>query len=53
VDQVQGDYRSEMTDTVDLVVVEAFHGRGKRAGAHGAVFLAAYNPDNDTFAVIV
>jgi len=25
------DYKSEMTDTVDLVVVGAFHGRGKRA----------------------
>src|SRR4030067_1973677 len=42
------DYKSEMTDTVDLVVVGAFHGRGKRAGAYGAVLLAAYNPDNNT-----
>ena len=46
------DYRSEMTDTVDLVVVGAFHGRGKRAGAYGAVLLAAYNPDNDTFETV-
>ncbi|MEM2447314.1 MAG: ATP-dependent DNA ligase, partial [Candidatus Bathyarchaeia archaeon] len=30
------DYKSEMTDTVDLVVVGAFHGRGKRAGTYGA-----------------
>jgi len=43
------DYKSEMTDTVDLVVVGAFHGRGKRAGTYGALLLAAYNPESDTF----
>jgi DNA ligase-1 len=43
------DYKSEMRDTVDLVIVGAFHGRGKRAGAYGALLLAAYNSENDTF----
>jgi DNA ligase-1 len=46
------DYKSEMTDTVDLVTVGAFHGRGKRAGAYGALLLAAYNPENDTFETV-
>jgi DNA ligase-1 len=46
------DYKSEMTDTVDLVVVGAFHGRGKRAGTYGALLLAAYNSDNDTFETV-
>jgi DNA ligase-1 len=46
------DYKSEMTDTVDLVVVGAFHGRGKRAGAYGALLLAAYNAQNDTFETV-
>jgi DNA ligase-1 len=46
------DYKSEMTDTVDLVVVGAFHGRGKRAGAYGALLLATYNPDADTFETV-
>jgi DNA ligase-1 len=46
------DYKSEMTDTVDLVVVGAFHGRGKRAGAYGALLLAAYNPESDTFETV-
>jgi DNA ligase-1 len=46
------DYRSEMTDTVDLVVVGAFHGRGKRAGTYGALLLAAYNSENDTFETV-
>jgi len=46
------DYKSEMTDTVDLVVVGAFHGRGKRAGTYGALLLAAYNPDDDVFETV-
>jgi DNA ligase 1 len=46
------DYKSEMTDTVDLVVVGAFHGRGKRVGAYGALLLASYNKDQDTFETV-
>ena len=46
------DYKSEMTDTVDLVVVGAFHGRGRRVGTYGALLLAAYNSDNDTFETV-
>jgi DNA ligase-1 len=46
------DYKSEMTDTVDLVMVGAFHGRGKRAGTYGALLLAAYSPENDTFETV-
>ncbi len=46
------DYKSEMTDTVDLVVVGAFHGRGKRAGAYGALLLATYNKEKDTFETV-
>jgi DNA ligase-1 len=46
------DYKSEMTDTVDLVVVGAFHGRGRRAGTYGALLLAAYNPDKDVFETV-
>jgi DNA ligase-1 len=46
------DYKSELTDTVDLVIVGAFHGRGKRAGTYGALLLAAYNSGNDTFETV-
>ncbi len=46
------DYKSEMHDTADLVVVGAFHGRGKRAGTYGALLLAAYNPKADTFETV-
>jgi DNA ligase-1 len=48
----KSDYRSEMTDTVDLVVVGAIHGRGKRAGTYGTFLLAAYNPDKDLFETV-
>ncbi len=50
--KLKRDYRSEMTDTVDLVVVGAFHGRGKRVGAYGALLLATYNDENDTFETV-
>jgi DNA ligase-1 len=43
------DYKSEMTDTVDLVVIGAFYGKGRRGGKFGALLMAAYDPDTDTF----
>jgi len=46
------DYKSEVADTLDLVVVGAFHGRGKRAGTFGAFLLAAYDPDTDVFETV-
>ena len=46
------DYKSEMKDTVDLVVVGAFYGRGKRAGTYGALLLAAYNKKDDIFETV-
>ncbi|MCD6235691.1 MAG: ATP-dependent DNA ligase [Thaumarchaeota archaeon] len=42
-------YKSEMMDTVDLVVVGAFHGRGRRSGTYGALLMAAYNKQKDVF----
>ncbi|MCS7104663.1 MAG: ATP-dependent DNA ligase [Thermofilaceae archaeon] len=46
------DYRYEMTDTVDLVVVGAFYGKGKRAGTYGALLMAAYSPEEDVFKTV-
>lgn len=43
------DYKSEMQDTVDLAVVGAFAGRGRRGGAYGALLLAAYDEQDDMF----
>lgn len=46
------DYTSEMQDTVDLTVVGAFFGRGRRAGMYGAVLLASYEPNSDRFMTV-
>ncbi|AFK50427.1 ATP-dependent DNA ligase [Thermogladius calderae 1633] len=46
------DYRSEMIDTVDLVVVGAFYGRGRRGGKFGALLMAAYNEEKDVFETV-
>jgi DNA ligase-1 len=46
------DYKSEMTDTVDLVVVGGFYGRGKLVGAYGALLLATYDKDKDVFETV-
>jgi DNA ligase-1 len=45
-------YKSEMADTVDLVVVGAFHGKGKRGGSYGALLLAAYDENEDMFRTV-
>ncbi|HEY4724554.1 MAG TPA: DNA ligase, partial [Actinomycetota bacterium] len=50
--KLKRDYRTELSDTIDLVVVGAFAGRGRRRGVYGAVLLAAYDPDNDRFQTI-
>jgi DNA ligase 1 len=50
--KLKRDYRSELSDTLDLVVVGALAGRGRRAGMYGALLLAAYDPDNDRFQTV-
>lgn len=47
--KLKREYKSELVDTLDLVVVGAFHGRGRRVGRYGALLLAAYNRQDDTF----
>jgi DNA ligase-1 len=46
------DYKAEMTDTVDLVVVGGFAGHGKRQGVYGALLMAAYNRQKDRFETV-
>jgi DNA ligase-1 len=50
--KLKREYRSELTDTIDLVIVGALHGRGRRAGVYGAYLLAAYDKRKDTFPTI-
>ena len=46
------DYAYELSDTVDLVVVGAFMGRGRRAGTYGALLMAGYDKENDVFKTV-
>lgn len=50
--KLKRDYRTELADTVDLVVVGALDGRGRRRGMYGALLLAAYDPAADTFRTV-
>lgn len=42
-------YQSKMVEPIDLVVVGAYMGRGKRAGTYGALLTAAYDEKEDTY----
>ncbi|BAB65183.1 MULTISPECIES: ATP-dependent DNA ligase [Sulfurisphaera] len=50
--KLKRDYQSEMADSVDLVVVGAFYGRGKRGGKLSSLLMAAYDPETDTFKTV-
>ncbi|MGA2665764.1 MAG: ATP-dependent DNA ligase [Nitrososphaerales archaeon] len=50
--KLKREYRSELTDTIDLVVVGAYHGRGRRTGAYGAFLLAAHEQKDDSYPTI-
>jgi DNA ligase 1 len=41
--KLKREYSSELTDTIDLVIIGAFHGKGRRAGVYGTYLLAAYD----------
>ena len=50
--KLKREYRSELTDTIDLVVIGGFHGRGRRAGTYGTYLLASYDDKRSTFTSI-
>ena len=43
------DYTVGLADSIDAVVVGAFHGRGRRGGRFGALLMAVYNPSEDRY----
>jgi DNA ligase-1 len=47
--KLKREYRNELGDSLDLVVVGAFYGRGRRTGRYGALLLSAYDDQNDSF----
>jgi len=47
--KLKREYRNELGDSLDLIVIGAFFGRGRRTGRYGTLLLATYNEDDDTF----
>ena len=47
--KLKREYQSELADTLDLVIVGALYGRGRRVGKYGALLLAAYDSKADLF----
>ncbi len=45
-------YQSKMIEPIDVVIVGAFHGKGRRSGSYGALLAAVYDKKNDIFTTI-
>ncbi|KMQ49193.1 DNA ligase I [Trichophyton rubrum] len=50
--KVKKDYLAGIGDSLDLVVLGAYFGRGKRTSVYGAFLLAAYNPKTQNYETI-
>jgi DNA ligase-1 len=47
--KLKKEYSNKLLDTIDLVIVGAIYGKGRRVGKYGALLLASYEPNEDSF----
>ena len=47
--KLKREYRNELGDSLDLVVIGAYFGKGRRTGRYGTLLLATYNEEKDNF----
>ena len=47
--KLKREYQNELGDSLDLIVIGAFFGKGRRTGRYGTLLLATYDSENDTF----
>lgn len=50
--KLKREYQNELGDSLDLVVIGGFFGKGRRTGSYGTLLLATYDEDADLFTSI-
>jgi DNA ligase-1 len=47
--KLKREYRNELGDSLDLIVIGAYFGRGRRTGLYGTLLLGTFNPETNNF----